>query len=217
MCCCFSSVVSVPCQFWFKAQKSKAYKQNTYMGIYIYIYYTYVCKPNIVKLLRQYTQHIQISLYICIYMHVYANICISIYIYTYMVTPPPHDRPSPLKHRPHRRIRAFPEVSSFSPDFVCPEPHPGQNQKTKNPKSHGECGDSFGFLDFWFFGFLVFRIFGFLVFWFCHVKSKNPKIQNCPHILRETLDFWFFGFGCSLVPVTASAFIQIIIPLLKLS
>ena len=132
--------------------------------------------------------------------------CMRVCIYIYMVTPPPpHDRPSPLKHRPHRRIRAFPEVSSFSPDFVCPEPHPGQNQKNKNPKSHGECGDSFGFLDFWIF---VFWIFAFLFFWFCYVKTKNPKIQknknpkiqNCPHILRETLDFgvfWFWVHPCS--------------------
>ena len=87
------------------------------------------------------------------------NMYIYICIYIYMVTPP-HDRPSPPKHRPHRRFRAFLEVSSFSPDFVCPEPHPGQNQKTKNPKSHGECGDSFVFLDFGIFVFLDF------FFWF---------------------------------------------------
>ena len=171
--------------------------------VYMYIHYViWLCAYIYIHVL---------ILYLFVYIH--THIC----IYIYMVTPPPHDRPSPLKHRPHRRIRAFPEVSSFSPDFVCPEPHPGQNQKTKNPKSHGECGDSFGFLDFCFFGF-----FGFLVFWFCHVKTKNPKnknpkIQNCPHILRGTLDFCFFGFGCILVPVTASAFIQIIIPFLKLS
>ena len=38
--------------------------------------------------------------------------------------------------------------------------------KTKNPKSHGKCGDSFVFLDFCFFGFLdlffwIFVFFGF--------------------------------------------------------
>ena len=101
------------------------------------------------------------DIYIYMYININININKYIYILIYIYMSPPHDRPSPLKHRPHRRIRAFPEVSSFSPDFVCPEPHPGQNQKTKNPKSHGECGDSFGFLDFCFFGFLDFWFFGF--------------------------------------------------------
>ena len=138
-------------------------------------------------------------------------------VYIYIWSPPPHDRPSPLKHRPHRRIRAFPEVSSFSPDFVCPEPHPGQNQKNKNPKSHGECGDSFGFLDFWIFVFLDFRIFGFYIAKPKKQKKQNTKNPKLSHILRETLDFWFFGFRCILVAVTASASIQIIIRLLKLN
>ena len=130
---------------------------------------------------------------------------IYIHIYIYMVTPPPHDRPSPLKHRPHRRIRAFPEVSSFSPDFVCPEPHPSQNQKTKTSKvsrrMRGQFCCFFGFLDFWFFGFLV--------FWFLDQKSKNPKNQNSksPKIQKSktvptfSVKLWIFGFlvlGASL-------------------
>ena len=128
---------------------------------------------------------------------------IYLYIFIFCMAPPhpppPHERPSPLKHRPHRRLRAFPEVSSFSLDFVCPEPHPSQNQKTKvSRKMRGQ----FLFLDSWIFGFLD-----------CYVKTKNPKIQksknptiqktnnpqnqNCPRILRETLVFGFWEHPCA--------------------
>ena len=153
----------------------------------------------------------------CMCVYIYVCVCPT-YIYMYMATPP-HDTPSPLKHRPHRRLRAFPEVSSFS-HFVCPEPHPSRKKKRSFTENAGTV---------LLFGFLDFQIFGYLVFWFCYVvktknpkktkiqKNKNPKKQNCPRMLRETLVLCFFGFGCILVPVTASAFMQIIIPLLKLS
>ena len=92
-----------------------------------------------------------------------------------MVTPPPHDRPRPSKHRSHRRVRAFPGVSSLSPPNVSVKNHP--TTETKKPKLHGECWNSFGFLVFWFFGSLVLWFFGSLVFWFF-----------------GSLVFWFFGF-----------------------
>ena len=90
--------------------------------------------------------------------------------------------------------------------------------KTKKPKIQSLTENAGTVLFFWIFGFVFLD---FCFFWFCKnpkiQRTKNPKIQNCPHILRETLDFCFFGFGCILVPVTASASIQIIIPLLKLN
>ena len=52
---------------------------------------------------------------------------------------------------------------------VREEPPDDRNQKTKKPKLHGECWNSFVFLFFlvlWFFGSLVFWLFGFLVLWF---------------------------------------------------
>ena len=100
-----------------------------------------------------------------------------------MVTPPPHDRPRPSKHRSHRRVRAFSGVSSLSPPNVSVKNHP--TTETKKPLVF--C--FFVFLVLWFFGFLFFWFFGFLFFCFfgCLVllwrrlyfkKHQNPKKQR---------------------------------------
>ena len=81
-----------------------------------------------------------------------------------MVTPPPHDRPRPSKHRSHRRVRAFSGVSSLSPPNVSVKNHP--TTETKKPKNQSSTENAGTVLFFWFFGSLVFWFFGFLVFWF---------------------------------------------------
>ena len=114
-----------------------------------------------------------------------------------MVPPPPHDRPRPSKHRSHRRVRAFPGVSSLSPPNVSVKNHPTtETKKTKNqtkaPRRMLEQFWFFVFLFFCFFGSLVFCFFGFLVFcffWFFALLvvwfycgegyiSKNPQNQK---------------------------------------
>ena len=104
----------------------------------------------------------------------------NIYIYIYMVTPP-HDRPRPSKPACSCFFRGI----EFEPsERVREEPPDDRNQKTKKPKLHGECWNSFGFLVLWFFGFLVFWFFGFLVFWLFGfivervIFQKNPKNQK---------------------------------------
>ena len=117
-----------------------------------------------------------------------------------MVTPPP---PPPMTDHALQRKASLPPACScffrgieFEPsERVREEPPDDRNQKTKKPKLHGECWNSFGFLVFWFFGFLVFWFFGSLVLWFfgflvvwfyCgegyisknNQKNKEPKNQR---------------------------------------
>ena len=174
----------------------------------------------------------------CVQMDIQNKIQISIhtYIHTYIHIyghhPPPHDRPSPSKHRSHRRVRAFSGVSSLSPPNVSVKNHP--TTQTKKPKLHGECWNSLGFFVFWFFGFLVFCcfwFFGSLVFLLFQIynplhnktkkNNKEPKKQNNkePKKQKKThknkkktvpaifVELWFFGFlvpCCILVSDTAS-------------
>ena len=108
---------------------------------------------------------------------------IYIYIYIYMVTPPPMTDRAQTSLPP--ACSCFSRGIEFEPsERVREEPPDHRNQKTKKPKLHGECWNSFGFLVFWFFVFLVFWFFGFLLYWLFGfivervIFQTNPKNQK---------------------------------------
>ena len=112
-----------------------------------------------------------------------------------MVIPPPWQT-APFKTSLPPACSCFFRGIEFEPsERVREEPPDDRNQKTKKPKLHGECWNSFGFFVFWFVGslvlcffcffcFFVFWFFGSLVFWF---------FGSLVLWFFESLVFWFFG------------------------
>ena len=103
----------------------------------------------------------------------------------------------------------------FSKKRLCLTHEFSLGPKTKKPKSHGECWNSFVFLVFWFFWF-----FGSLVFWFSQCNSlyhmtkkpknqrtKKPKNQRTKKTKKQktktvpafSVELWFLGFLVSVV------------------
>ena len=151
-------------------------------------------------------------MYICIYLFVYSFNCMltppvqdppypcpmdvphslqcTLLIHTNIWSPPPppphHDRPSPSKHRSHRRVRAFSRVSSLSFPIVSVEPPEDRDQKPQTQRFTKIVGTVF-FVVCYFVSFVLYC-------WSCRAGrfvSQSPKSKILKHkkqnILQTTL------------------------------
>ena len=84
---------------------------------------------------------------------------------------PPKSNPPTLEPKRGVALEDFPN-SLWAGAEAVPDTKIQQNQNNKKTKFHGECGDSFAFLDFCFS----------LDFWFLHSKTKKQQQSKTPKL-----------------------------------